>query len=157
MSEFTIQEAIQRAIRAEEIGAKRYSELARNFSENEELKNAMELLAKDEAEHKKAFIELAAQFGGYTHASAEALEYLKYVDISKHFEDIEEDATLIEVLRRALSFEKDSVLFYDALRDAVGKSEALDSIIDYEKGHVRKLMQYIIMEAQFRGLKDNWE
>lgn len=157
MSTLSVQSAIQRAVKAEELGVKHYSELARKYSDNFELKEAFELLAKDEAEHKKSFMELAESYGGFTNASEEALEYLQIMDISKHFENLDTTAPLLEVMRRALSFEKDSVLFYDALRDAVGKNDALDSIIDFEKGHVRKLMQYILMESKFRGIKDHWE
>ncbi len=160
MTEVTIQDLIKTAIRAEELGINFYSELSKRFYKFEELKQTLELLAKDEVEHKRQFTELLSDVGEDKYEiSEEDRDFLKGVDISKFFEGMETigaNVKPISILTKAYAFEKESVLYYIGIRDVVGKNPKLDQIIKIEKSHVTKLMKYILDESKFRGLSDEW-
>ena len=160
MAEITVQQVIQTAIRAEELGINYYSELAKRFSKYEDLRHILEQLAKDEVEHKRQFSEMLRNVGNDKFdIKEEDAEFMRGVDISKFFDGMETvgaNVKPIAVLARAYAFEKESVLFYLGLRDIMGKNAQLDEIIRIEKSHVTKLMQYVLEDSNFRGISDEW-
>jgi rubrerythrin len=66
------------------------------------------------------------------------------------------DDNVLEILKLAYEFEKDTYLFYSAIRDVVGENEILNSIIAIEKSHMVKLFNYILSEQKFRGIADKF-
>ncbi len=161
MKRITIKEVIEIAIRAEELGINFYSGLARKFTKRPDIKEMFELLAKDEVEHKRNFSGLASTLAdGDVELNEDDMIYLKGVDISKHFnqmDSLDDNLNPVEVMNIVLEFEKESVLYYNHIRDMVGANDTIDSIIDKEKEHVRKVMQYLITDSKFRGLEDSWD
>jgi rubrerythrin len=160
MVSFSLQQAIETAIHAEELGIKFYSEMAKKFSAQENLKKVFEILALDEVEHKKQFQGLLPESSNFGKTlSEDDILYFKGCDISKFFpkmEEISENLTSDEVLKYAFEFEKESVLFYSGIKDLMGVHDKLDIIIAKEKGHMTKLMKYMMTEGQFRGTEDNF-
>ena len=57
------------------------------------------------------------------------MELLAALDLSVYFADFKPTSKIIspiEVLKRAYQFEKNTMLFFIAIRDAIGKNELLD-------------------------------
>jgi len=155
-----IKQAIEIAMKAEELGAKFYAQLAKKFDANEELKATLEQLARDEVDHKKQFADLMnLEPSKNINISDEHYDFLKQIDISSHFGYMEKinDINEEDVLKKAYEFEKESVLFYHGIKDIVGDSKELDEIIKMEKTHMTKILKYIITDSEFRGLSDKWE
>ena len=42
------------------------------------------------------------------------------------------------------------------MKEVMGGNEIIDAIITAEKGHLMKIMGYIISDAKFRGISDNF-
>jgi rubrerythrin len=155
-----IKQAIEIAMKAEELGAKFYAKLAKKFENNEDLKAMLEQLARDEIDHKKQFAELLNLEPNKTiNVADEHYDFLKQIDISKHFDQMAnvDDVQEKDILNNAYEFEKESVLFYHGIKDIVGESKELDEIIKMEKAHMTQILKYIITDAEFRGLSDKWK
>src|SRR6056297_1117911 len=90
MAKLTMKEVVQTAIKAEELGAAFYKELADKLSQNQELRSVFERLAKDEAAHKKHFAELLDKVSEKEYRIDEDKEvFLKACDVSKFFPKME--------------------------------------------------------------------
>lgn len=158
---FTIKDAVQIAVETEQLGEVFYNNLAEKFSNNAQLKEMFDFLAKDEIVHEAQFKALlkSVESNNRELTSVEK-DYLDAVDLRKFFKrlkNIPENAMPIDVLKVAYALEKEAVLFFSGLKDLVGNSQELDKIIEIEKGHMTKIMKYIITEAEFRGIKDVWD
>jgi rubrerythrin len=156
----SVKSILETAVKAEDLGISFYTELARKFAGNDEIRSILEMLARDEVEHKRQFSELLRDVGEENyHLSQIDIDYIKSVDLSRHFDGLENVSSNIKpmaVLTRAYAFEKESVLFYTGLRDIIGRNPMLDEIIKIEKSHVTKLMKYVLDESHFRGMIDTW-
>ena len=62
--------------------------------------------------------------------------------------------SLDEALIHALGFEKATLGYYLAIRDVLGETGVLDMIIEAEKGHIVRLMKYILTDEKMKGLAD---
>lgn len=156
----TVKRAIETAIKAEELGITFYSELARKLSANQELKSVFELLSKDEVEHKRQFTDLLKGIKGDVSISKLDSAFMSGVDIASYFpamETVNMNLKPSEILKSAYDFEKDSVLYYSAIRDIIGTNPVIDEIIRMEKLHMTQLFKYISTERKFRGLSDSWD
>lgn len=161
--EITITRAIQFAIATEEMGAKAYSKLAERFSEHEEISAAFALLAKDEAAHRVQFQTVLDHVPPEEGAMAkdERSTYLGAMAMSEFFRGdeglvgkLEKAQNLQEALIHVLDFEKATYGYYRAVKDVLAESEALDRIIEAEKGHIIRLMNYLLTDEKFKGLRD---
>ncbi|OHB72503.1 MAG: hypothetical protein A2V70_00845 [Planctomycetes bacterium RBG_13_63_9] len=161
--EVTATEAIEFAIATEEMGVLAYTKLAEKFSDQEEISAAFSLLARDEKAHRAQFQALLAHVppdeGIMT--KDEKSRYLRAMAMSEFFRG---DAGLIGRLDRAESveealvhvvgFEKATLGYYLAVKDVIGESDALESIIQAEKGHIVRLMKYVLTGEKMKGLGD---
>ena len=59
-----------------------------------------------------------------------------------------------DALGRAFELEKAALGYYRAMEEVLGQSEILTSIIDAEKQHTLKVMEYLFTGAEFRGIRD---
>jgi rubrerythrin len=161
----TVREAIEFAVATEEMGVRAYCRLAEKFSQRKEISEAFSLLAKDEKAHKAQFQALLADVPPYegVMTKEERSRYLRAMAMSEFFRG---DAGLIGKLDKAeslgqalidvLGFEKATLAYYLAVKDVVGKCEALEKIIQAEKGHILALMKYVVTEGKMRGLADTF-
>jgi rubrerythrin len=162
--EVTITKAIEFAIATEDMGVRAYSKLAERFSEQEEMSSAFSLLAKDEMAHKAQFQAVLDQIplddqGVMT--KDERSRYLRAMAMSEFFRGhegligkLDKAQNLGEVLVHVLGFEKVTLGYYQAIKDVLGESEALDSIIGTERSHIMRLMNYISTGEKFQGLAE---
>lgn len=159
MKDLSINDVLDIAVRAEDLGARAYADLAKKFSDNEELRELFESLARDEIEHKLFFAELAKKSSNLKVSLAEVdRQFLNGVDISKFFEPIQNSQNMsqTEIFKLIYDFEKESVLFYVGIRDIVTDEKIIDEIIRVEKDHMTRIMKFIVTDSKYRGIKDNW-
>jgi rubrerythrin len=141
------------AIEIERNGAKFYKDASDKISE-QEIKELLISLNKMEIEHEDTFKDMRSKlkndekgitaFDPYN----EEADYLKSLADTKVFFDKEIDlSSPREVLKRALTAEKDSILFYLGMKsfvpESMGKSW-IDDIIEEEKKHITLLSSYLI-------------
>lgn len=161
MSKFTLNLAIETAIRAESLSVRFYKELADKLTKSPDIKMQLEKIALQKAEHKRIFEGLLTRATQKHSKALEAdVDFLKTVDISSYFDDLEViDAHKkpSEIIKFAYDFEKDTVLFYIALHDLYGHNDILDEIIRNEKAHMTMLMKYLLTELRFKGVEDVWD
>jgi rubrerythrin len=85
-------------------------------------------------------------------------QYLKAMAISNVFYGLNkamaDSDSLEDALHRALQLEKNTILFYTAMRETLGENEALEKMIEMEKGHAKQLMKHLITGAKLRSLQD---
>ena len=161
--ELTVRNAIDFAIATEEMGVRAYSKLAKSFSEQAEIAGAFSLLARDEKAHRAQFetlLENAPPDEGAM-IDDDSSGYLRAMVMSEFFTGddgligkIDKTDSLDQVLIHVLQFEKATLGYYLAFKDVLGESEVLDSIIQAEKGHIVRLMKYIITDEKMKGLAD---
>jgi rubrerythrin len=160
----TPRQAIEFAVKTEELGTKFYQQLALKFSDQPELKELFELLAKDEVMHEAQFRRLLEKTPPDEGVSTgPEFQYLRAMSLSQFFmgqEGLKKKCREIEdkddALGIAFELEKATLQFYSAMREVLGGNDTLDSVIEAERAHLTKVMQYIITDSKFRGLADKW-
>ncbi len=148
---FHANEIAEAAVEIERKGQAFYIRVAA-MVENEEVKKLFEHLAKEEAKHEVIFSNLKDRLGEVElPAWSTEAEYAEYVDalITSHtlFNDelvtkYVENATDAEsAIHLAMSFEKDTLLFFMEMKELVPDSEkeAVQSCSDEERLHLRQL------------------
>ncbi len=152
MAIFSVPEVLEMAIQTEKLGAEFYSAMSVKFGDNEELKTLFELLAKKEIEHENVFTAIMEKMGtSYQMPDnwGEAAKYLRAIVESEFFlgddkalPNFDRLETAESVVNYAITFEKVTLLYYLELKDVVDDQEAIDDIINEEKGHIVWLSDY---------------
>ncbi len=134
-------------------GIEFYSTNAVRYAANPKLKELFESLTEMEKRHKKLFHSLTAKFasrhGGEPELSdTELLEYLDAMVKGKIFkrDEVPPDASAEKVIEVAISFEKNSVVFFSALKQVALDEEAgkaIDRIICEEISHIAMLTEIV--------------
>ncbi|MCP4709779.1 MAG: ferritin family protein [Planctomycetes bacterium] len=147
---FNADEVFEMAEQIERNGAKFYRLAAQNPN-NSTLKSFLEELADMEAEHVKTFATMRTELAGGDHLDMydpdnDAAKYLQAVvqgrifDVcSKPSEKLSACETPRDVLSVAIELEKDSIVYYLAMKSRVLSEtgrEKIDAIIIQEMGHV---------------------
>ena len=112
----------------------------------------LEALADMEDEHLETFTamraEYAARGGSALQTDGEAAQYLRAMADGRVFDagdpagKLTGDEDLADVLRTAVGLEKDSIVFYAGVKEAVGGAagkKRIDAIIQQELGHIATL------------------
>jgi len=161
----TPRKVVEFAVKTEELGQGFYKRLAKRYENEPEISEVFALLAEDEAIHAKQFSALLEEtpqdsFGA---DQSEQLEYLRAMALSEFFlsdKELENKLASInstyDAMMRSFELEKATLQYYAALKDVLGDHKTLDAIIAAEKSHMIKLMQYILTDAKFRGIADNF-
>jgi rubrerythrin len=160
----TPRQAIEFAVKTEELGEKFYKQLANRFSDHPELKELFELLGKDEVMHAAQFRKLLEQTAPDEGVSrGPEFDYLRAMSLSQFFigrEGLKKKAEEIEgkddALGLAFELEKATLHYYTAMREVLGENDTINGVIEAEKAHLAKVMQYIATDSRFRGLADKW-
>lgn len=165
LEELTIRKAVEFAVTTEQLGNKFYNKMSKKFADDEELSEIFATLAKDEKTHEKQFQNLLKTVPKDPDVSSqdERWQYLKVMSLSEFFmgesglfKKLDEVETREDALKRAFGLEKDTIGYYRAMEDIIGENETLTSIIEAEKSHLNKVMEYMITEAKVRGLADKY-
>jgi rubrerythrin len=164
LEELTLRKAVEFAVKTERLGQVFYRKLAAEFTGDPELKEAFTLLAEDEAAHEQRFRELEDEVSDEAAPrDDERYRFLRAMSISEFFtgdeglyRDLEAIKDENDALMRAFALEKATLQYYQAMQDAMGSSDVLDAIIEAEKSHIVKLMSYLLTDAKFRGISDDF-
>jgi rubrerythrin len=144
-------DAVELAMGIEDSGEAFYRAVAKK-TDTLAVRVLFEDLADQEVRHRAAFKKMGKELGDDLMMGQEEWEqyqeYLQATVQSALFEGPEKALAAAEsvtdekeALRMAMSFEKETILFFYSVRDVVtgGKKEIIDRIIAQEKSHVRRL------------------
>lgn len=150
---FTGQELVEMGVKIEEIGKQFYESYAKD-SKDDKIRDLFLFLAEEEVKHKQKFIEIldSMERGEFiiSYNNEEVDNYFRAIVDTKIFSD--EDTAIqlaknskgkLEVINYALSFEKDTLIFYYGFIDIVKEKtkDVVDKLINEEKSHVVKLSE----------------
>ena len=150
---FNMNEILEMAEQIERNGAAFYRKAAEGTSDSQNREFLLEL-SQMEDQHEKTFSSLRAQLSEDEKTSTtfdpegEAVLYLHALaDTRVFFEKKINTGSLEEILKEALTAEKDSIVFYLGMKDLVpeksGKAK-IDSIIKEEMGHIKLLGKRLV-------------
>lgn len=148
MYDFNADDMFEIAQRLERNGVEFYQKAA-GAVKDPQARALLEDLARMEMDHEKAFTGMRSQLSSAEKAETvfdpqgEAFLYLKALaDMRVFFEKTIDTSSMEAILKDAITAEKDSIVFYLGMRDAIpqdmGRSR-LDDIIREEMGHIRLL------------------
>ncbi len=155
--DFNADEVFEMAEQMERNGAKFYRGAAETTADpsNKELLIG---LSKMEETHEKIFETMRAELKAAEKASTvfdpsgEASLYLRALVDSRVFFKKEIDATsIVEILKSAIEAEKDSIVFYLGMKEAVPKNlgrDRIEAIIKEEMGHIRLLSKELVAKSK---------
>ena len=144
MEKFSIREIIEQAIQTEKLGNEFYTKMAEKFHDNQELKKLFETLSAHEVRHGNSFVALKEKIKDEAPEGwDEVTLYLRAIVDSEFFlgkdkclPSLEHVKTVSEAVDFALCFERETLLYYYALREVTKEKEILDKIITEEKSHI---------------------
>ncbi len=160
---FTLKESIQLAVLTERMGRDFYLRMAKKFADNKDAADVFAQLADDEKIHEEQFKALVDKVPADDDKPEryELYQFLKATAISEffqkdYFKDADSIKTPTEALGRALSLEKATLQYYQAIAELLDDNKQLNAIIQSEKKHVLALIRIIPTDAKFRGLGDTF-
>ena len=151
--DFNADDIFEMAEQMERNGIKFYTTAAESVSDDE-AKSLLLEFADMEKEHEKIFSEMRKALTSNEKTSTvfdpqgDAMNYLRALADTRVFFDKKIDVSSLEhILKDAIQAEKDSIVFYLGMKEAVpenlGKSR-LDNIIKEEMGHIRMLSAKLV-------------
>ncbi len=156
MDVFSVREVLEQAVQTEKLGYEFYTAIAKRFEKDEKLKELFETLALKEQIHEKIFSELMERTGDEESENwEEALAYLRAIIESEFFlgkdkslPSLENIKTTSDAVHYAIGFERETLLYFHALRDIVSEKEVVDRIIKEEKSHIVWLSEFKKLQNQ---------
>jgi len=153
MYDFNADDIFEIAEQLERNGAAFYRKAA-DAVNDDKARDILLKLAGMEDDHEKSFSKMRADLTASEKAATvfdpegDAVHYLKALADTRVFFEKEIDTASMEaILKDAITAEKDSIVFYLGMRDAVpenlGRSR-LDAIIQEEMGHIRLLSKELV-------------
>lgn len=149
MEKFTIREVIEQAVQTEKLGHQFYTTMAERFKkESEDLNKLFTTLAEKEVRHEKTFSELLGMIGdSEPEGWEEVSQYMRamvesefFLGKDKSLPSMERIKTVEDAVNFALGFEKETLLYFHGIKDAVKEKDIVDEIINEEKSHIKWLV-----------------
>lgn len=155
--DFNADEIFEMAEQIERNGAKFYRDAAESVAAYSN-KDLLLSLSKMEEEHEKTFQSMRNSLTSAEKASTvfdptgEASLYLRALADTRVFFEKEIDTTsMLEILKSAIEAEKDSIVFYLGMKEAVPATlgqDRIDNIIKEEMGHIRLLSKELVAQGK---------
>ena len=149
---FTVKDISELAVQLEKNGQRVYLEAIDRVRDSG-LASTLRWLAEDEKRHAEWFADLAvSEPDGEVSPELEAMgrAMMKEALANQSFSLADTDFSRLrsprELIKVAVEFERDTVLFYTMLRGFVKNEDALrrlDAIIEEEEKHIRKLREFL--------------
>lgn len=147
MERFSVREAVEMALRTEMLGYEFYTRTADKFKESGELRELFTRLAGMERKHEEVFRGLLSgiqdeepegweEAGNYFRAMMESEFFLGR---EKSLPSLSQAPTVLEAVNFAIGFEKETLLFFVGLKQAVREKDVVEEIIKEEASHIRSL------------------
>lgn len=149
MDKFSIREVVGQAVQTEKLGYQFYTAIAEKFrKESEDLYKLFTTLAEKEMNHEKTFSELMGLLGDNEPEGWEDIsQYMRAIVESEFFlgknkslPSMEKIKTVEDAVNFAIGFEKETLLYFHGIKDAVKEKEIVEDIINEEKSHIRWLV-----------------
>ena len=150
MVRFSIREAVEQAVQTEKLGYQFYTTIAEKFVKDDGLNKLFSTLAQKELRHEKTFKELleVIQDEGAVDWEEEE-QYLRaivesefFLGKSKSLPSMKNVKTVEDAVNFALGFEKETLLYFYGIRDAVKEKEVVEEIINEERSHIMWLNKF---------------
>lgn len=150
LTNFNSGEIMEIAIQMEQSGQQFY-EKALTIATDDKLKEMLVYLAQEEGNHIQKFTEIGEKLKqGFMPHETFAGEYEEYIKslVNSHIFKLTEVEDLIkqvnndnDILRFAISFEKDSIVFFQELKRFANQaaSEILEELVNEEREHIKKI------------------
>lgn len=150
MEKFSIVEVVEQAIQTERLGYQFYTTMAERFNKEEELKKLFTTLAEKELTHEKTFTELKNILGDTEPEGWEEIQqYMRAIVESEFFlgknkalPSMDKIKTVSDAVNFAIQFEKETLLYFYGIKDAVKEKDIVDEIINEERSHIRWLIAF---------------
>lgn len=150
MPQFSIREVIEMAVQTEKKGFEFYKLMAERFKEQEVIAELFTKLAEREQVHEKTFAELKELIGDeepdqweevehYMRALVESAFFLGKDTATAHMQSMQDYRQAVGM---AIAFEKETLLFFHGMRDAVKEKDMVDEIINEERSHIMWLSKF---------------
>jgi rubrerythrin len=149
MNKYSIDEIMEMAIRTETLGYRFYSDMAGKFKKDDGLVKLFTTLASKEKVHERTFSDLKAKVakqGAEPVEWEEVSNYMRafvesefFLGKGKALPSMDHLKTVKEVVKFAIGFEKETLLYFYELRSLVKEKEVVDEVINEEKSHIRWL------------------
>lgn len=153
MYDFNADDILEIAEQLERNGARFYRSAAEAVHDRDARGFLLQLAAM-ENNHEKTFTQMRAQLKSSEKTATvfdpegEAVLYLRALADTRVFYEKQIDtSSMTAILKDAITAEKDSIVFYLGMRDAVPAElgrERLDAIIKEEMGHIRLLSKELV-------------
>ncbi|TAN44803.1 MAG: hypothetical protein EPN22_05485 [Nitrospirae bacterium] len=150
MEKFSIREVIEQAVQTEKLGYQFYTAIARKFKDDPELVKLFDTLAQKELIHEKTFTEIKGMLGDSDPEGWEdASQYLRAIVESEFFlgknkslPSMDMIASVKDAVNFAMGFEKETLLYFYGIRNAIKEKDIVDEIINEEKSHIMWLSAF---------------
>lgn len=150
MERFSIGEVIEQAVQTERLGYQFYTGMAEKFRGDQGLNRLFSTLAEKELRHEKTFSELKEVVGDrevegwdeVTHYMRAIVESEFFLGKNKALPSMDGIRTVGDAVKFAIGFEKETLLYFIGIRDAVQEKDVVDEIINEEKSHIRWLAAF---------------
>ena len=150
MERFSIREAVEQSVQTEKLGYEFYTTLAEKLKKDQELNKLFTTLAEKELKHERTFRELLEIIKDEEPADwEEAEQYLRAIVESEFFlgknkalPSMKNVKTVEDAVNFALGFEKETLLYFYGIREAVKEKEVVEEIINEERSHIMWLNRF---------------
>jgi rubrerythrin len=150
MEKFSLREAVEQAVQTERLGYEFYLEMSKRFSDRPQMKDLCETLAQKELDHEKRFSELMGAVKDEGEEDwGEVSKYLRAIVESEFFlgknkslPSLEGVKTVADAIRFAIGFEKETLLYFYAVKDFLKEKNIVSQIIEEEKSHIIWLSRF---------------
>jgi len=150
MEKFSIREVIEQAIQTEKLGYEFYTSMSKKFEKNDNIKKLFDTLAVKERRHEKTFSQLKETISDEIPENWEEVsQFLRAIVESEFFlgknkslPSLEHVKSVKDAVNYAVGFEKETLLYFHGIRDAVKEKEVVDEIINEERSHIMWLNKF---------------
>jgi rubrerythrin len=150
MEKYSITEVVEQAVQTEKLGFAFYTTMAEKFKENEGLRELFDTLAQKEKSHEKRFSDLKESVKDSGVAEWEEVsKYLRAIVESEFFlgrnkslPSLDQVKTVSDAVTFAIGFEKETLLYFYAIKDVIQEKGVVEQIIEEEKSHVAWLDRF---------------
>ncbi|MDA8079176.1 MAG: ferritin family protein [Nitrospiraceae bacterium] len=150
MERYSMTEIVEQAVQTEKLGYRFYTSMMERFRDDRRLKDLFTTLASAEVKHEKKFMALKDTVKDAPYEDMDEVSlYLRAISESEFFlgkgkslPSLDHVKTIDDAVAFAIGFEKETLLYFHAVRDIVGDKGLVDAIIDEEKSHIIWLSKF---------------
>ncbi|HXY55287.1 MAG TPA: ferritin family protein [Nitrospirota bacterium] len=146
MNKYSIDEILEMAIQTEKLGYQFYTGMSEKFNKDDGLVRLFTTLAAKEKVHERTFTNLkdiVAKHGTEPVQWEEVTTYMRafvesefFLGKGKSLPSMDHLKTVQDVVKFALGFEKETLLYFMELRTVVREKNVVDEVINEEKSHI---------------------